>query len=291
MDKQFNLITIIEAVQKRFRAIVLISAVVLAGTFIITHPGLSILPPTYESISMFYPANLSLSDRPYLFDSQSAVDIEFDLFGNKQDVDRLVSIALSTQVIKHLVDKFNLVDHYKINRDKVEFPDAAAISKLKKNYKAFKNEYNSVEVHVFDENSQMAADVANELVAVTDKIYRQMVMDGRVRLMTALEKHTENKTEEVKVLSRQLDATTDAAEKKALEIKYDVATDQLVKYSKIIDEFKLVAADDISTIRIMERAYPSEKTVPYRWLIIGGAFFVTLFVLVIGASVIHVMTK
>ncbi|GIV34963.1 MAG: hypothetical protein KatS3mg031_2498 [Chitinophagales bacterium] len=291
MEKQFNLITVIEAVHKRLKSIVIISLISLVSSFILTHPRLQIVPPVYEAVALFYPANLSLTDRPYLFDAQAAVDIEFDLFGTKQDVDRLVAIAKSTQVMKHLVEQFKLVDHYEINPEKTEFPLLAALSRLKKNYKSYKNEYGAIEIHVFDKDSHMAANLANEAVAMTDKIYRQMVLDGRRRLLKTLTQHADAKAEEVLELSRNMEQIADPAERRTLEIRYNAAVEQLVKYTKLVDQFELIAGEDISTIRIMESAIPPEKEEPYRWLIVIGVFFITLFVLIAGATVLHVLAE
>ena len=116
MDKQFNLIAVVEALQKRFKPVTVISFLVLVGAFVVTHPRLKILPLKYESHTVIFPANLSMTDRPYLFESSSAVDVQLEQFGDKHDVDRFVSIAQSGQVLAHLVEKYNLIDHYHINK-------------------------------------------------------------------------------------------------------------------------------------------------------------------------------
>ena len=116
-----------------------------------------------------------------------------------------------------------------------------------------------------------------------------MVLDGRLRLIKILEKHTAAKNTEVAELSNQLSEKNDKAAEKTLEVKHVLATEQLVRYSNILDQFKLIAADDISTIRIMEKAYPPQKEAGYRFLIIAGAFLVALFVMVTGATIFHVM--
>lgn len=290
MDKQFNLIAVVEAVQKRFMPIAIISVLVFIGAYIVTHPGLKILPLKYESHTVIFPANLSMSDRPYLFESAAAVDVQLEQFGDKHDVDRLVSIAISGQVLSHLVDKFGLIEHYEIKTEKVKYPFTAAISKLKDNYRAYKNEYGGVEVWVTDEDKEKAAAMANEAVSVADRINRDMLLEGRTRMMNILEKHLEAKQKEAEELSQQFAQATDA-QKKTLEVKQILALEQLTKYSNMLDQYRLTTAQDISTVHVMEKAYPAEKESSGRWLLIFGAFFVTLFALALGATVIHVMSK
>jgi hypothetical protein len=65
----------------------------------------------------------------------------------------------------------------------------------------------------------------------------------------------------------------------------------LTKYSSILDQYRLTTAQDISTLHVMEKAYPAEKESSGRWMLIIGAFMVTLFTLILGATVVHVMSK
>lgn len=290
MDKQFNLIAVIEAFQKRSKPILLISFLALIGAFIVTHPSLKILPPEYESHSVIFPANLSMTDRPYLFESSSAVDVQLDQFGDKHDVDRFVSIAKSGQVLAHLVTKYNLIEHYEIKADRVKYPFTAAMSELKQNYQAFKNEFEGAEVWVTDKDKELAAEMANEAVAYSDRINRDMLLEGRKNMMKILEKHTDAKQKELNDLTNQIEQAP-TEQKKVLEIKLVLATEQLTKYSNIHDQYKLITEQDFNSIHVMEKAYPSEKETSGRWLIIIGAFLATLFVLTLGATVLHVMSK
>jgi len=290
MDKQFNLIAVIEALQKRFVPIAVISALVLIGAYVLTHPGLQILPLKYESHAVIFPANLSMTDRPYLFDAASAVDMNLEMFGDKTDVDRFVSIARSGQVLAHLVQKYNLIEHYKINSEKVKYPFTSAMSKLKDNYSAFKNEFGGAEIWVTDIDKELAAEMANEAVAASDRINRDMLLEGRNNMMKILQTHTEQKQKEVNELSAQIEQAQ-YPERKALEIKQVLATEQLTKYSDLLDQYKLITAQDFNTVHVMEKAYPAEKEKSSRWLIIIGAFMLVFFTLLLGVTVLHVMSK
>jgi len=290
MDKQFDLIAMMEAIQKRFKPIVIITLIVLIGAYAVTHPRLQILPLKYESHTMIIPANLALSDIPYLSEPSSAIDLQVDQFGDKHDVDRLVSIALSGQVLAELVGKFNLIEHYEINKEKVKYPMTAAIGKLKDNYKAFKNEYEGAEIWVTDKDKEKAAAMANEAVAITDRINRGMLLDGRKIRMGIIEKHTEAKQKELDDLSARIGQASES-EKKLLEIKQVIAMEQLAKYSNLLDQYRIVTAQDLSTVHVMEKAYPAEREKSSRWMLIIGATLFTLFVLVLFSTIIHVMSK
>lgn len=290
MDKQFNLIAVVEALRKRFIPIGGISILVLIAAYVLTHPKLQILPLKYESRAVIFPANLSMTDRPYLFDASSAVDLDLEIFGDKKDVDRFVSIAQSRQVLAHLVQKYNLIEHYKINSEKDKYPFTSARSKLEDNYKALKNELGGAEVWVTDTDRELAAEMANEAIAASDRINRDMLLDGRSNMMKILQTHMEQKQKELNELTSQI-AQAQESERKALEIKQVLATEQITKYSDLLDQYKLITARDFSTIHVMEKAYPAEKEKSSRWLIIIGAFMLTFFTLLLGATVLHVMSK
>ncbi len=290
MDKQFNLIAVIEALQKRFVPIAVISVLVLIGAYMVTHPRFEILPLKYESHAVIFPANLSMTDRPYLFDAASAIDMDLEIFGDKSDVDRFVSIAQSRQVLAHLVQKYNLIEHYNINAEKVKYPFTAAISELKENYKALKNEFGGAEVWVTDTDKELAAEMANEAVAASDRINRDMLLEGRNNMMKILQTHTEQKQKELNDLNAQMEQAYEP-ERKALEIKQVLATERLAKYSDLLDQYQLITAQDFNTVHVMERAYPAEKEKSSRWMIIIGAFMLVFFTLLLGATVLHVMSK
>ncbi len=290
MDKQFNLIAVIEACQKRLKPIAVISFSVLIGTYVVTHPRLQILPPKYESHTVIFPANLSMTDRPYLFESSSAVDVQLEMFGDKHDVDRFVSISQSGQVLSYLVQKYNLIEHYKIKKEKVKYPFTAAVSELKENYRAFKNEFGGAEVWVTDKDKELAAEMANEAIAYSDRINRDMLLEGRKNMMMIIQKHTEEKQKELDALATQVSQASEE-QRKILEIKQVLAMEQQTKYSNILDQYKLITAQDFSTVHVMEKAYPAEKETSSRWVIIIGAFLATLFALVLGATVLHVMSR
>jgi len=290
MDKQFNLIAVIEAFQKRFKPIVIISSLVLTGTYVITIPRLKILSPKYESHTVVFPANLSMTDRPYVFESASAVDVQLEQFGDKHDVDRFVSIAQSGQVLAHLVQKYNLIDHYQIKKEKVKYPFTAAISELKKNYRAFKNEYGGAEVWVMDKDKELAAEMANEAVAQSDRINRDMLLEGRKNMLKILEKHVAEKQKQLDEISTQIGQASEV-QRKVLEIKQVLAAQQLTEYSNILDQYRLITEQDFTTVHVMEKAYPAEKETSGRWMIIIGSFLAVLFALVLGATILHVMSK
>lgn len=364
MKNEFNLANLITIVLARKMPLIIVCAVAIVISFVVTHPKLDIISPDYESVATIFPSNPSLTDRPYLFKTESGGELSIDLFGNKEDIDRLISISKSSQILTHVIYKFNLINHYEIDTTK-EYYLSNAIGKLKKNYEVLKNEYNAIEIHVVDKNKELAADLANEIVSKIDEVNKRMVLDNRIKMVSIFKEQLEKKNKEVTELTDSLTSlrtkykvfdiarqseiltqeitTTESdlkariaerdvlkwrmkgrldfvkleAEIKGLEKKLMSLTKEegegmfnLESFTKGADiirvlQSKLVAAmeerriinvayeqytvasnPNISSLYVMEKAYPSEKAVPLQLIAVIATFLITLFVSVTVAVIV-----
>jgi len=118
-------------------------------------------------------------------------------------VDRIVSVAKSSQLFTHVIEKFDLFQHYEIDTSQ-EFYLSKAISRFRKNYKSFKNEYRGIELHVLDHDRVMAAKIANELVSKIDEINKNMLLESRKKVLKVFEERLAIKSIEVETLTDSL---------------------------------------------------------------------------------------
>lgn len=199
----FNLLNILSISWKWKKHIIIACVTALVLTFTITHPQLGIIKPKYESVTTILPSNPSLTDRPYLFKTASSGDVSYELFGGKEDIDRILSIAKSTQIINYIVFKFDLLKHYDIDTTE-EYFLSRVMSKFKKNYEVAKNEYSGIEIHVIDKNKNTAAEMANEIAAKIDGILKSMVLENRAIIRDIFKEKLYNKKEEVTLLTDTL---------------------------------------------------------------------------------------
>lgn len=175
MISKFHLMDFVHSAIKWKKPIIALSSLAFIGSIVIA----LVMNPIYESITTIYPANPSLTDKSYLFDSGNG-NHSVELYGSKEDVDRIISIAKSGQVLVHVIHKYNLFDHYKIEIDTAKGGHYdAAISRLKKNLQVVKTEYRGIEIKVKDKNKDLAAKIANEIVSKTDEVAQKMIMSSR----------------------------------------------------------------------------------------------------------------
>jgi len=88
------------------------------------------------------------------------------------NLNRIFQMVNSTKTQKHLIDKFNLYKHYKIDTTG-EFHLQVAIEKIRSKIEVKKNPYNAIVVTVKDKDRLKSADMANEVVAFIDKLNQE----------------------------------------------------------------------------------------------------------------------
>src|SRR5690349_21286981 len=148
--EQFNLLAFFKILWKWRKSVLIICGIAIAGSIVITDPH--ILPPYYESKSIFYPLNPNMTSSGVLF-SQS----ETSIFGGTADLDRVLSIAGSVPLELYIVNKFKLFQHYKIDSAHEQYPIYAVLHELEDNYQFIKNDKGAVEITVQDHDRFLAA--------------------------------------------------------------------------------------------------------------------------------------
>ena len=202
MISRFNLLRFIESTIKWKKKIIMVTAIAFVLSLVLSY----FVPPTYESIATIYPTNPSLSDEAFSFHSGQANNL-IDLYGSKEDIDRVVSIAKSGQVLVNVIHEFDLFTHYEIDTadiDKFPHPYSSAISKLKKNLKVVKTEYRGIEIKVKDKDKAMAAAIANAIVDQVDNVAKGMIQKNRFNMLNIFEKAKNEKEELVNKLTDSL---------------------------------------------------------------------------------------
>jgi uncharacterized protein involved in exopolysaccharide biosynthesis len=94
-------------------------------------------------------------------------------FGGDFESERLLQILHSHDIMVHVAQKFNLMDHYKINPES-PFPQNQLNNKFRGSVKIRRTEYMSIEIGVLDTDPHMASDIANEIVEYVDSTYHNI---------------------------------------------------------------------------------------------------------------------
>jgi uncharacterized protein involved in exopolysaccharide biosynthesis len=241
-SQEYNLVHVLNILNKWKKniAIFVASATIATALF-----SWFFLDDYYLSYARFYPVNLAYTDRSYMF-SETGVNITF--YGDKDDVNRTLTIANSSELAQFVIDKYNLARHYKIDTTK-KFWKTKVQKEFESNYKAIKTEEGAVEISIYDTDAQLAKDIMEDYLVKIDEVNRFRNNEAKKTQLALFEKQ---------IAELQQKADTYADTLGVLGAKYKitvraVAGTQVVEgqdYSGI-QIFKVIMEKQKSTLELM----------------------------------------
>ena len=194
---QDSLLYLIGSVLKWRKQIIRITILVGIVTAI---TSLLFLSNYYQSTTIFLAASPKLAQPGYIFGRTST---ELEIYGDDFDVDRIITISQSSEVINYLIEKFDLYKHYEIDRDakRASYKVRLRFSKL---YEVKKNKNEAIELSVEDKDPAMAAAIANAARQKIDEIGQRLIKDSHFRLIETYEDNLADFDRKIRSLSDSL---------------------------------------------------------------------------------------
>lgn len=149
-------------------------------------------PNYYKSKAIFYPSNPRIASRGALF---GGADENMDFFGGNSEMNRILNIAKSSELINYVVKKYDLYAHYEIDSTELEAPHYVTEDFLKL-YKVNKNAENAVEISVEDTDREKTADMVWAILGKIDEINSRLTKDNQRRILKSFEKKLLDKQSE-----------------------------------------------------------------------------------------------
>lgn len=142
MENQFYQINILQLLikWKLHLLLILIVATILSTIF----SGPSFITPKYKSYAIIYPSNLA----PY---------------SDESETEQMLQIIQSKDIKDSIIEKFNLCEHYKINRDN-KYSNTTMMNEYSQNVKIKRTQYDGVNIIVTDTDPQLACDLVNGII-------------------------------------------------------------------------------------------------------------------------------
>ncbi|MCC3159647.1 hypothetical protein LJ737_20565 [Hymenobacter sp. 15J16-1T3B] len=138
------------------------------------------LPNIFKSTAVFYPTNPQTTDPDRIVIEGG----KLELSGRTEDIDRVITIGNSQPVAEHIIQKFRLQQHYKIDTTgNAELAEQAALDEFSGNLTIMHSDRDAIELTFQDEDKQLAARVANTLVSVIDSFNQQLTLENRRRVL------------------------------------------------------------------------------------------------------------
>jgi len=304
MDKEFNLIAALRIVLKwKTPILVLIIISGIAASIV----SIWVMDEYFLSSSTFYPTNQYVNDRSLMFNTQSGAAVEY--FGNKSDVNRVLTIANSEPLMDYIIDSFKLVSHYKIDTT-AKYWKTKVKKKFDKNYEAIKTEHDAVAVSIFDTDPKLAAAMVNAVVDKVDELNKYFINESRRKQYDQLaaqiveqQKSVNGYVDTLAALAGQYKIKVSSAsgtvvvegndvravqQYKALLSKVENAERELNNRINIKEQMEISIKTSSSSLYIVEKAEPADRREkPVRWVVVVLTMLFTAIISLIGVLLIE----
>jgi len=283
MEQSNDIVRLIQIAYKWRKPLIIVTVIVAIGACIFSW---FFMPNYYKSTVNFYPSNPIMTDRQVLF-SQSTGEIEIDYFGSASDVDRILTIANTSGIIDYIINKYDLMNHYDFDSTK-EMARYNTKKEFLSNYNAIETEYGAIEISVWDQDKNLAMEIANHIVEMIDDHNKQILLRDKKLVVNTFKKQVAEKEALVVALTDSIGLMKKASAPSevmlVLEGKLIGAVEDLNNNKKILEQNQTAVNTDFSTVHVTEAAYPAiRKDKPVRSLIVIGITLGTFFFMVILA--------
>lgn len=175
MEERQDLIGVLRSLYKWRKAI--ISTTILGAILSI---GASLLMTEYfQARTTFYAASTDLNKPDRLFGDS---DASYSYYGFDADIDRLRTIGESSDLVKFMVDSFQLFERYDIDPSNAKGQHFVELA-FQKNYKIIRTEYDALEIYVDDKSPEIAAVMANTARQKINQTAINLIKDSQKRQM------------------------------------------------------------------------------------------------------------
>lgn len=160
------------------------------------------LPNYFKASTIFYAASPDLA-KPI---PVGPLEKDLDYYGEPEDQDRLLAVAMSNQVADHIIEKFDLYGHYEINPESRKGPHKIK-KKFYKLYTVQKTKHDGINLAMEDKDPILAANMANEARDKINGMAQKLIKESQNKLLKTYLDNIANKERELEFLNDSLSRT------------------------------------------------------------------------------------
>lgn len=196
MEQGENLLDIVQLLWKRKKIILLTAFITVVGS-----AGISLLLPVYyKSTTLFLAASPDQSMPDLVFGTGKR---EAEYYGGQSDINRILTVAGSSELSDLMIQKFKLFNHYKIQENSPK-ANYKIRQKLKKLFKVSKTDKDAIAIVVEDRDPLIAMEMANFAREMTDSLVRQLIKKGQEKGINNYRNQIEEKENKISSISDSL---------------------------------------------------------------------------------------
>lgn len=200
MNDNDNLLGVLKSFFRWKKQILWLCLIAAVGSVIIS----LLLPNYYKASTIFYAASEDVS-KP---DPVGNALKERAYFGQEDDMDKLMTIAQSSELTTHLIKKFDLFTHYDIDSTgkKAQFKIREHLNAL---YEVKKTKYEAIELSIEDKDPVLAAKMANEARETLNLIAKKLTKETQAKQLSNKQKSLLEKQNYLNTMGDSLRALSD----------------------------------------------------------------------------------
>jgi len=175
--EEFNSSNLVIFLYKWRKPLLIVMLCALFGSWFFSLPWF--ITPKFKSTVIMFPASTGSISKA-LLSEQYAKGQDLVEIGEQEQAEQLLQILNSSRIRERIIQKFKLMDHYGI--------DTSSSTKYSKLYREYEDnisfrrtEFMAVQITVFDEEPQMAADIANGISSLLDTVKNEMQKQRSVK--------------------------------------------------------------------------------------------------------------
>jgi uncharacterized protein involved in exopolysaccharide biosynthesis len=194
---QDSLLDVIKSIFRWKKQIFWLCLIVGIGT---AAASLLFLSNYYQATTVFLAASPKTAQPGYIFGRTSD---EMKIYGDDFDVDRIITISQSSEVINFLIREFDLYKHYEIDStaSRAKYKVQRQFSNL---YEVKKNKNEAIELSVEDKDPEVAASIANAARNKIDEIGQRLIKENHLRLIRTYESNLRDFDQKIRSITDSL---------------------------------------------------------------------------------------
>ncbi len=175
--QDYSLISLVRTLHSWRKPLVLVVIGVAVCSAIVS----LLLPEYYRASTVFYAASQDLFKPQKVF-GYTQSDMYY--YGGSEDIERLLTAARSHQVVEHLINEFNLYDHYGIKQGSQKAAYRVRL-RLLDLYKISRTKYDALEITVEDKDPEFAGRIANSARDKINSVITGVIKGSQKDLITS----------------------------------------------------------------------------------------------------------
>ncbi|MCF8460814.1 MAG: hypothetical protein K9G46_08825 [Flavobacteriales bacterium] len=154
-----------------------VAAAILSGIF----SAPMFVTPKFESTVIMFPTSTASISKSLLAKNNVAKE-DLLSFGEEEQAEQLIQILNSDEIRSRVVQKYDLMNHYKIDTTDV-YKQTKLFKEYESNITYKRTEFQSVRIDVLDSDRFLAADIANDIAALVDSVKNRMQKERAFKAM------------------------------------------------------------------------------------------------------------